>query len=243
MFILFGLTTKLGMMPFYHWFPSAANDISWVAVGLLLTLQKAAPLALLVAMIYPPYIASLHFLVGVNAAVGAWVGLNQSRIKVILAFSSIAHLSWMVAVGTVSFLFSAVYYFIYSASVLPLVGLLSMLGVDSLKTAHLVRRRRPAALFLFTMFLLNLRGIPPFVGFFAKAVALKALLLCGHSVLALVLILSRAMTIGFYLTIAFVALLARTHGPRSSRRPQRVMLWVLALSFALGGLPLAFLFL
>lgn len=71
LFILLGLTTKLGMVPFYHWFPSAANDMSWVAAGLLLTLQKVAPLALVVSMVSAPYTRYILFLVGVNAIVGA----------------------------------------------------------------------------------------------------------------------------------------------------------------------------
>lgn len=171
------------------------------------------------------------------------MGLNQTQTKIILAFSSIAHLSWMVALGGVSLLYGAVYFVVYTASVLPLVVVLSMVNMASVKTSHLIRRRRPALLGLFSLFLLNLRGLPPFVGFFIKAAGLKVLLLNGHVALALVLILSRAMTIGFYLMIAFVALLARTHVPRPRSRPRLTMLWVLALRYAVGGLPLAFLFL
>lgn len=145
----------------------------------------------------------------------------------------------MVALGTVSLLFSGAYLLVYSASVLPLIGVLSTVNINSLKTSHLVSRSSPALLLLFAFFFLNLRGLPPFVGFFAKAARLKTLLLNGHPVLALVLILSRAITIGFYLIILFVAALARAHGPRPSARPRITLFWVLALGYALGGLPLA----
>lgn len=87
-----GLLVKLGAAPFHFWFPSVISRISWTAAILLLTWQKIAPIRILITSSIEFGSSSLPLLGALGALIGGLGGLAQSRLRPMLAYSSVGHI-------------------------------------------------------------------------------------------------------------------------------------------------------
>lgn len=90
MFYVTSLSIKIGLAPFHQWVPSVVSTISWLNSILLLTLQKVAPVVLFIKQSL--VILDLVVVFGVlSTVVGGLGGFNQSLMRPLIAYSSIAH--------------------------------------------------------------------------------------------------------------------------------------------------------
>lgn len=115
-----GLIVKLGLRPVHFWVPLLGLKMDWVGLSLMLVWQKSFPL---LGLLFLPGLRKL-FLVGVGvlrALVGAVGGLSLSSPQLILTYSSVAHLGWVVGLGAYSPPMAVVYFLVYGLSLLSLV--------------------------------------------------------------------------------------------------------------------------
>lgn len=205
-FIIISLITKAGIAPIFQWFPSTLAALNWFSASILLTWQKLTPLLILFTADLPPAIITpLLLLRGLNAITGAVNGLAQTQLRPLLAFSSIAHIGWMLALSTMSSAAATGYLFCYILIVLPLLILFVSRRVSSPKTLPSLKALSPVQLFLSTTLLLNLAGLPPLGGFCLKAARL-AILGPAFPIISLILIFSSVATLGFYINVSLLSL-------------------------------------
>nr|YP_009681490.1 NADH dehydrogenase subunit 2 [Crenomytilus grayanus]QDO71870.1 NADH dehydrogenase subunit 2 [Crenomytilus grayanus] len=152
-----GVLLKSGVFPLHSWVPSTIKNSSWLASGLMLTWQKIAPLIFL-SVIAP--LGSLWVVIGLMAGIGGVGGLNQNSVRVMSAYSSFVHTSWMLLGLSWSSVVFASYFVVYSMS----VGMF-FYGCSLMNKSKVMSQLSGAAS---GMGLLMLMGMPPFLGFVAK---------------------------------------------------------------------------
>lgn len=255
--IIAGFGFKLAVVPFHLWTPDVYQGAPAPVAAFIASVSKGAILALLVRIFAPILeVASVALIFTIIAIASMTAGnilaLLQDNVKRLLAYSSIAHIGYMLvgflAGGQMAATAVAYYLVAYSITVLGAFGAIAVLAnghgePESLADYRGLFWRRPALGAVFTFMLLSLAGVPVTAGFFAKYYVLAAGVSATVWLLALVLVLTSAVGAFYYLRV-LVALYARPDGRREVReepplsRADWVLLGTLAgLLLSLGVFP------
>nr|AKI26730.1 NADH dehydrogenase subunit 2 [Pteronotropis hypselopterus]AKI26744.1 NADH dehydrogenase subunit 2 [Pteronotropis hypselopterus]AKI26746.1 NADH dehydrogenase subunit 2 [Pteronotropis hypselopterus] len=242
--ILAALALKIGLAPMHFWMPEVLQGLD-LSTGLILaTWQKLAPLALIIQTapaFHPLLLTALGLM---SALVGGWGGLNQTQLRKILAYSSIAHMGWMIIVlqyaPQLTLLTLLTYILMTSAAFLTL-KLLYATKISTLATAW---SKSPLLTATTTLVLLSLGGLPPLTGFMPKWLILQEMAKQGLPLTATVMALAALISLYFYLRLCYTMTLTISPDTVTSVTPWRTQTnqasTPLALStvLALGLLPL-----
>lgn len=190
--IVTGLGFKLSIVPFHMWAPDVYEGAPAPVTAFIAVVSKGAVFALLLryfltadAYRFGSVLIMISVIATASMIAGNLLALLQSNVKRILAYSSIAHLGYLLvaflaggalAVEAVSYYLVA--YFVMTLGAFGIVTVLSVSGdgaeVDALDDYRGLLWRRPWLGGVFTAMLLSLAGIPLTVGFMAKFYALTA---------------------------------------------------------------------
>ena len=215
--LIVGFSFKVAAVPFHMWSPDAYEGAPAVVTGFMSTGVKAAAVAAFVRVFLSslePMIAEWAPVLWVIAAatmiLGTVVGVAQTSLKRMLAYSSIAHGGYLLAglvagndVGKAAILF---YLAAYALTNLGAFGVIALLGTreranDDLRDYAGLFKSHPALAVLMTFFLLSLGGLPPTAGFIAKWYVFSAAIGSGYYGLAIIGVLSSVVSVFFYLRI------------------------------------------
>jgi NADH-quinone oxidoreductase subunit N len=255
--LLVGFAFKVAAVPFHMWTPDAYEGAPTAVTGFMSTGVKAAAFAAFVRV----FLSALEPLrddwapiVAVVAAatmiVGTIVGVAQSNVKRMLAYSSIAHGGYLLLavlsgndVGKGAVLF---YLLTYAVTNLGAFGVIAVLEAgdnpnDRVGDYAGLWFDRPGLAALMTIFLLSLGGFPPLAGFIAKWYVFSAAVKAGYNGLAIIGVLTSVVSVFFYLRIVVMMYMT----PRGANAPApptpRIAGIALAVSaiivFYLGILP------
>jgi NADH-quinone oxidoreductase subunit N len=182
--IIVGFSFKLALVPFHLWTPDVYQGAPAPVTAFVATVSKGAMFALLVRYFSVVDLRGHHVLVIVFAllaiasmVVGNLLALLQSNVKRLLAYSSIAHLGYLLVaflasgvLATTAITFYLVAYFVTSLGAFGVVTVLSTgeREAESLDDYRGLVVRRPWLAALFTAMLLSLAGIPLTAGFVGK---------------------------------------------------------------------------
>src|SRR5690606_31176859 len=151
-----------------------------------------------------PALTTIAFL---TMIVGTVVGVMQSSVKRMLAYSGIAHAGYILAgliaandTGKASILFYLLAYAVTNVGALAALGMRGR-EFDDIREFAGLWHRRPGMAGLMTVFLLSLGGFPPTAGFIAKWYVFSAAMQTGHYWLAIVGVLSSVVAVFYYLRI------------------------------------------
>nr|YP_009974382.1 NADH dehydrogenase subunit 2 [Dario dario]QNH95239.1 NADH dehydrogenase subunit 2 [Dario dario] len=235
--IILALALKLGLAPVHSWLPEVLQGLN-LTVGLILsTWQKLAPLALLLQINTAS--SSILIVLGVlSTLVGGWGGLNQTQLRKILAYSSIAHLGWMVAVTQFSptlALLTLALYLIMTSTTFLVFKLNKATNINSLSISW---SKAPAITALVPLILLSLGGLPPLTGFIPKWLILQELTKQNLAPTATLMALTALLSLYFYLRLSYALTLTLALNNSSGTTPWRIypshMSFPLAMSACLS---------
>jgi len=252
-----GFSFKVSAVPFHMWTPDAYEGAPTVVTAFMSTAVKAAAFAAFARVFLStlePFQGHWGPVLSVIAVatmiVGSVLGVLQSNIKRMLAYSSIAHAGYLLLgivaanrSGKAAILF---YLLAYAVANLGALGIVALLGTadephDQLRDFAGLWRSRPGLAGLLTVFLLSLGGFPPTAGFIAKWYIFSAAMQEGHYWLAIIGVLTSVISVFFYLRI--VVMMYMTEEAGAPARPRISIPSMLALTFAvlatfyLGVLP------
>ncbi len=197
--LCFRLFLKVGVFPFHWWLPGVLSGFSWFGVLVLSTWQKVAPVFIF-SHVRSGRLLLLTFAV-LSSFIGGLGGVGQTRIRSILAFSSIGHAGWFFSLFCVSWFFGLVYFFIYLFRTLFVVLFFWIVDYSRV-SQRIVFSFFGCILFFFCI--LTISGVPPFLGFFAKIFGFLAF---GFSFVRLFffmfLLLGSLIRLYFYLGLFF----------------------------------------
>nr|YP_010425944.1 NADH dehydrogenase subunit 2 [Amynthas deogyusanensis]USL47914.1 NADH dehydrogenase subunit 2 [Amynthas deogyusanensis] len=199
--LLISILLKLGSAPCHFWYPSVMSSISWISCTLLSSWQKLAPLTIMVFFATQMSKSVIPLMASLNALLGGIMGMNQSQLRTIMAYSSIGHLGWMMSFMLLDKPMMSMFYFmVYCSLILPLFLLLNMMNLMTSKQLSKVTMMSTPAQLSISILLISLAGLPPLTGFMPKMVAI--MMLANYSMpLIIMLILGSLMNLYFYLNI------------------------------------------
>nr|AXS65270.1 NADH dehydrogenase subunit 2 [Cerambycidae sp. 6 KM-2017] len=195
------LLTKLGAAPFHAWFPEVMEGLNWSNSLLILTWQKIAPFIILM---YAPL--SLNFIIIIiiiSTSLSGIMGINQTSLRKILAYSSINHISWMLASILNNQVIWSFYFIIYSIITINIILILKKTSCYFINQLNNSLNKYKMFNFFFILNFLSLGGLPPFLGFFPKWLVINNLIMNNLILLSLILIVITLITLFFYLRITF----------------------------------------
>ena len=215
-----GLFFKVAAAPFHQWTPDAYEGAPTTITAFMSVAPKAGAFALLLRMLLdclwplrPDWQLFVMAVAVITMTVGNLAALTQVNIKRMLAYSTIAHVGYILlglvaaADGSSTGLQGmAIYLLVYAFTNLGVFTVVVALRRkdfigDEIDDMSGLFEKSPASAFLMLIFLLSLAGIPPTAGFIGKYFIFLALIETGHYTLAVIAVLYIVVAIYYYFRI------------------------------------------
>nr|AAN39259.1 NADH dehydrogenase subunit 2 [Anatolichthys danfordii]AAO21553.1 NADH subunit 2 [Anatolichthys danfordii] len=219
--VTLALALKIGLAPLHTWMPEVLQGLDLTTGLILSTWQKLAPFCLLLQ--FQPASPEILLTLGIfSTLMGGWGGLNQTQLRKILTYSSIAHLGWMILV--LQFLPSLALltlftYFIMTFSLFLTFKTNHSVSINTLSTSW---AKAPALTSILPLILLSLGGLPPLTGFFPKWMILLELTKQHLMFTATLAALSALLGLYFYLRLSYAMTLTISPNNLTSTLPWRL---------------------
>nr|QGQ60844.1 NADH dehydrogenase subunit 2 [Scytalopus femoralis] len=208
------ISIKLGLTPFHFWFPEVVQGSSLTTGLLLATLMKFPPTVLLI-LTSPSLNPTLLTIMAIaSAALGGWMGLNQTQIRKVLAFSSISHLGWMAIILLYNPKLTLLTFYLYCLMTSAIFLTLNTIKITNLTTMMAAWTKIPPLTTTLMLALLSLAGLPPLTGFLPKWLIIQELTKQEMTLIATTIALLSLLGLFFYLRLAYCATI--TLPPNSS---------------------------
>jgi NADH-quinone oxidoreductase subunit N len=213
-----GLLFKVGAVPFHSWIPDVYQGAPTPITGFMAAATKVAAFGALLRVVYvalPPlheqWRPVLWAIAILTMAVGTITAVNQTDVKRLLAYSSVAHVGFILTgviadnpAGLSATLFYLLAYSFSTVGAFAIVGLIRNAdGVEDATMAHWagLGRRSPLVGAMFAMFLLAFAGIPLTSGFVSKLAVFQAAARGGAVPLVVVGVVASGIAAYFYVRV------------------------------------------
>nr|ABY63798.1 NADH dehydrogenase subunit 2 [Caprimulgus longirostris] len=197
------IAMKLGLVPFHFWFPEVLQGTSLTTALLLSTMMKFPPITILLLTsnsLTPTLMTTMAI---TSAALGGWMGLNQTQIRKILAFSSISHLGWMAIIITYNPKLTLMTFYLYTIMTATVFLTLNTTKTTKLSTMMTSWAKIPTLNATLMLTLLSLAGLPPLTGFLPKWLIIQELTKQEMTTAATIIAMLSLLGLFFYLRLAY----------------------------------------
>ncbi len=252
--IITGFGFKLALVPFHLWTPDIYEGAPAPVTAFVATVSKGSMFALLLRYFYwsgsrhfAPILVVFTIIAIASMITGNFLAMLQHNVKRILAYSSIAHMGYVLvafeAAGVLAFQAVTFYLVAYFITTLGAFGVITVMSngerdADLIEDYRGLFWRRPVLAAVFTAMLLSLAGIPVTAGFVAKYYVIFAGASSSLWLLVLVLIVSSVFGLFYYLRIVVAMYSGLAHGHEEPSTHAAIASLVPVLSVT-GGIALA----
>jgi NADH-quinone oxidoreductase subunit N len=219
--LIVGLMFKASVAPFHTWTPDVYQGAPTPVTAFMAACTKIAAFGAILRVLYVAFGTEawtwrplVYGIAIVSMVVGAVLGLTQTDLKRLLAYSSIAHagflLTGVMAIGpdsSESAVSSTMFYLlVYGITTIGSFAVLTLVRQGDVEATHLsqwagLASRSPVVAAVMTLFLLALAGIPLTAGFTAKFAVFRAAIEAGAWPLVVVALLASAVAAFYYLRV------------------------------------------
>ncbi|HET6632590.1 MAG TPA: NADH-quinone oxidoreductase subunit NuoN [Rhodanobacteraceae bacterium] len=246
-FLVAGIAFELGIAPFHMWLPDVYDGAPTAVVTFISTVPKLAAVGLafrLLEMCMGTLAVDWQMMLAVLAAVslviGNFVAIMQPNIKRMLAYSTIAHMGFVLLglaaatpAGYAAAVFYVVCYALMAAAAFGVIMLLARAGFEAENISDFkgLNQRSPWFAGVMALAMFSLAGIPPLFGFYAKLLVLESAIHAGLLWLAIVAIITSIVGLFYYLRVVKVMYFdAPDEGADQPLAADRPLRWVLSLN-------------
>lgn len=214
-FIIVGLGFKFGVVPFHMWVPDVYQGAPTPVTMFLGSAPKIAAFAMTMRLL----VSGMEFgsagwqqmlipLAVLSLIIGNLAAIAQSNLKRMLAYSTIAHMGFVLLgvlsanePGYSSAMFYAITYAVTALGGFAIIIILSGSGIEAEELDDLrgLNDRHPWYALMMLLFLFSMAGIPPLVGFYAKLAILQAVIQAGFVWLAVLAVIMSVIGAFYYL--------------------------------------------
>ena len=216
-FVITAIAFKLGAAPFHMWVPDVYHGAPTATTVYLGSMPKIAAFAMLMRLL----VGGLDSLVLVwqdmliiiallSIVVGNLIAIAQDNLKRMLAYSTIAHMGFML-LGILSgseegYTASLFYVLVYAVMSLGAFGVIVISAKknnesDLIKDYSGLNGRDPWMAFWLLLLMFSLAGVPPTVGFYAKLAVIQALVDANLVWVAVIAVLFAVVGAFYYLRV------------------------------------------
>lgn len=216
-FMVIGLSFKLGAVPFHMWIPDVYHGSPTTVTSYIATAPKVAGFAMIIRLLaegmgslQTDWQGMLVILSVLSMIIGNVIAIAQTNLKRMLAYSTISHVGFIMLgllagnqEGYSAAMFYTLVYALMSLGGFGVIILLTRKGfeADNLDDLKGLNQRSPWYAFLMLIIIFSMAGVPPTVGFWAKLAVLKAVVNIDMLWLALVAVFFSIIGIFYYLRI------------------------------------------
>jgi NADH-quinone oxidoreductase subunit N len=218
-FVVAGIGFKLGAVPFHMWVPDVYQGAPTAVTMLIGTAPKLAAFAFVMRLLvealgmdqlFVEWQKMLIILAVASLALGNITAIAQTNIKRMLAYSTIAHMGFLllgILSGTIEGFGAAMFYvMIYVLMGLGSFAVILLLSREGFEAENLddfkgLNQRSPWYAFIMLLLMFSMAGIPPTMGFWAKLFVLQAVVSVGHVALAVLAVLFSLIGAFYYLRV------------------------------------------
>nr|YP_010574421.1 NADH dehydrogenase subunit 2 [Dipodomys merriami]UZH94515.1 NADH dehydrogenase subunit 2 [Dipodomys merriami] len=201
--LLIALAMKLGLAPFHLWVPEVTQGIPLLSGLALLTWQKLAPISILYQL--SPYMEKnlVMCMATLSILLGGWGGLNQTQLRKIMAYSSIAHMGWMTAVMMYNpsiMLLNLIIYIFLTTTLFISFNSLSITTTSSISSTW---NSHPLMTLATLLCLMSLGGLPPLTGFLPKWLIIQEMIFNNMIIASLTMAMMALLNLYFYMRLIY----------------------------------------
>ena len=216
-FVVVGIAFKLGAVPFHMWVPDVYQGSPTSVTLFISSAPKIAAFAMSIRLLadgmqnlVSDWQGMLMVLAVLSMATGNIIAISQSNIKRMLAYSTIAHIGFLLLgliAGTgAGYAGSMFYVLIYALMSMGAFGMVIFLGrkgfeADTLDDFKGLANRSPWFAFIMLILMFSMAGVPPLIGFWAKWFVIKEVVAQGLIWLACAAVLFSVIGAYYYLRI------------------------------------------
>lgn len=215
--VLMGMAFKVAAVPFHMWSPDAYEGAPTPITMFMSTAPKAAALAAFLRVfgaglhgVSNEWVLPLSYIAGASMILGNITAVRQESLKRLLAYSSIAHVGYML-LGVLSgdpragaqavWLYMLIYIVMNTGAFAVVIYLQGKGEGERIEDFKGLGRKHPVLAFAMMVFMLSLAGIPPLAGFFGKFYLFKLAIEQGFVTLTVIALLTSAVGAYYYLGV------------------------------------------
>nr|AUW38592.1 NADH dehydrogenase subunit 2 [Odontoscelis fuliginosa] len=195
--MMISLLIKLGAAPFHMWLPEIMTKLTWISSSILLTWQKLAPLMMINSLNYNNKIMYISIIMSVIT--GTVGGLNQLSLRKIMAYSSINHLGWMLSLTKIKNNWMT-YLIIYSVLIWLTCFMFHQYNMIHINQINSINMTMTEKMNYFIM-MMSLGGLPPFLGFMPKWIAINTLMNNNLTIMVFIMIMFTLLSLYYYMRV------------------------------------------
>jgi len=215
-FILVSFGFKIALVPFHMWVPDAFEGAPTPVAAFLSVAPKVAGVAIALRVFNLTLPSAqlgavnvLALLAALTMTVANVIGLRQTHVVRLLAYSSIAHMGYLMlgliaggATGISSvYFYGGAYLFMNLGAFAVVICVANALRSKDLTAFAGLGKKAPLLSALFALFLISLAGVPPTVGFVAKFYVFWAAFNAGWTWLVVLAAVNSVISVGYYFKI------------------------------------------
>lgn len=208
-----GMSFKVAAVPFHFWAPDVYHGSPTLVTAFMITTIKIAGFAafLRLAMLCfgnntDTWTISISIIAALSILVGNLGALTQTRIKRMMAYSSIAHTGYILlalisiqkSTPSIILYYAAAYALANLAFFIIIIVLKQSVGNSRLESFNGLVKSSPLLAVCGTIALLSLTGIPPLAGFMGKYLVFTSTLNAGYLWLIILALLGSVISIFYY---------------------------------------------
>nr|YP_009307939.1 NADH dehydrogenase subunit 2 [Eusyllis blomstrandi]AOR87112.1 NADH dehydrogenase subunit 2 [Eusyllis blomstrandi] len=205
-FIMLSMLMKIGAAPCHFWFPQVMSSMNWMNCFILMTIQKLNPLFIISSMLMMWSSSFMLALILMNSLISGLGGMNQTQMRPLMAYSSIGHLSWMLAMSGSSFSYTIFYFSFYLIISMSLLIMFMNLMKQLNSQFNMLFQLPQSINTLIFLSLLSLGGLPPLLGFLPKWIIINKLMIVSPFLL-MILVGGSLLALFYYLVVFFTMIL------------------------------------
>nr|AER92693.1 NADH dehydrogenase subunit 2 [Brookesia stumpffi] len=214
MMLTLAMLMKIGAVPMYFWLPEVMQGVTMKTAMIIATWQKIAPISLLF-MTFNNLSQEFTIMMGIlSVIVGGLGGINQTQLRKLMAYSSVANLGWTIVIFSMLPNTAVLNIFIYIIMLIPTFFLMEKMTLKTLQDMTTAWTTSPTANVLLTLMFLSLSGLPPLTGFMPKLLILNELVTQNFTPIATMMAILSLLNLFFYLRTTYI--LTMTTPPPSS---------------------------
>lgn len=201
------LLTKIGIPPFFIWYINLIKQLNWLNCFLLMTIQKFIPLMILNNLFIFNNLIVIKFNI-INiiyiTIICSFLGLQSINLKILLSYSSIIQILWIIILIYVREVIFISYLFIYYFIMIIIFIVINKFNLVYLTDLYLIKLNNKILFLIYLIVFISLARIPPFLGFLTKWIAIQSLRRIISLIYILLIIFSSLISIFFYLRVMFL---------------------------------------
>nr|AAT78115.1 NADH dehydrogenase subunit 2 [Anolis sagrei] len=218
------LAMKLGLVPMHFWLPEVLQGSTLMTALIITTWQKIAPMTLIYLTINSLSTTILLLMGLTSTIIAGWAGLNQTQTRKIMAYSSIAHLGWMISISSIMTNLMVMNLMIYLIMTSALFQALIFSKSKTIQDTTTTWTMSPVIATTTMALLLSLGGLPPLTGFMPKWLILEELVTQNLIPTATMMALSALLSLFFYLRLTYTTTLTLSPNTTSTKFKWRLKL-------------------